>query len=174
MTPTGEMPKILGIYETHLTVENLDRSIAFYRDIVGLELGARFEERKIAFFWVDDKRTGMLGLWETGTGPLKMRLHIALRMTKENLLRAPAALVHHGVQPLGFKGEPVTEPIVIGWMPALSVYFSDPDGHSIEFINVLEDAPDPTFGMQTYSRWRALGHSDSADTGRQIMIAPGA
>ncbi|MBB3524419.1 catechol-2,3-dioxygenase [Rhizobium sp. BK456] len=60
------MPKLLGLYETHLTVANLQTSTDFYRDIVGLEPPASFEERKVAFLWVDDRKTGMLGLWEAG------------------------------------------------------------------------------------------------------------
>jgi lactoylglutathione lyase len=60
-----------------------------------------------------------------------------------------------GVQPLGFHGEPVTEPVVLGWMPAISVYFKDPDGHSIEFIHVLEGAADTSFGIGPWSAWQA-------------------
>lgn len=62
------MPKVFGLYETHLTVADLKTSTDFYRDVVGLETAASFEERKVAFLWVDDRKTGMLGLWETGTG----------------------------------------------------------------------------------------------------------
>ncbi|HWT58945.1 MAG TPA: VOC family protein [Rhizobium sp.] len=94
------MPKLLGLYETHLTVADLQTSTDFYRDVVGLEPAASFEERKVAFLWVDDKKTGMLGLWETGTGPLKMRLHIAFRMTAAGVLQAPALLKEKGVEPL--------------------------------------------------------------------------
>ncbi|TCR78293.1 VOC family protein [Rhizobium sp. BK376] len=148
------MPPILGVYETHLTVSSLKTSISFYQEVVGLELAARFEERRIAFFWVGGKKTGMLGLWETGSGPLQMRLHIALHMRKDDILLAPALLKARGVQPLGFHGEPVSEPIVIGWVPALSLYFKDPDGHSIELICVLDDEPDAAFGMQPWSTWR--------------------
>ncbi|MBP2489255.1 putative enzyme related to lactoylglutathione lyase [Rhizobium leguminosarum] len=86
------MPKVLGLYETHLTVADLKTSTEFYRDVVGLELAASFEERKVTFLWVDDRKTGMLGLWETGTGPLKMRLHIAFRMTADGVLQAPDIL----------------------------------------------------------------------------------
>lgn len=147
------MPPTLGVYETHLPVATLERSIAFYRDVVGLTLAQVFEGRRIAFFWVGGRATGMLGLWETGTAPLKMRLHMAFRMTVDDVLRAAAALKTRGIQPLGFGGEPSDEPIVHGWMPAVSQYFADPDGHSIEFIAVLDEAPDPAFGVQPYSAW---------------------
>lgn len=148
-----QMPDILGLYETHLTVSDLQRSIGFYRDILKLELATVIESRRVAFFWIDDKRTGMLGLWETGSSPLRMRLHIAFRTTLEDVLRSAAALKARGVQPSGFSGEPLDEPVVLGWMPAVSQYFADPDGHSIEFIHVLEDAPDPDFGVKPYSQW---------------------
>lgn len=42
------MPKLLGLYETHLTVADLKTSTDFYRDVVGLESAASFEERKVA------------------------------------------------------------------------------------------------------------------------------
>lgn len=38
------MPKVLGLYETHLTVADLKTSTEFYRDVVGLEPAASFEE----------------------------------------------------------------------------------------------------------------------------------
>ncbi len=152
---TAMKPQIQGIYETHLTVADLKTSITFYRDILGLEFAAEFPERRIAFFWVNGKRNAMLGLWETGTGPLKMRLHMAFRLSQEEMMQAPALLIGKGLTPHGFHGEPVTEPIVIGWVPALSLYFNDPDGHSIEFLSVLDDEPDAAFGMRCYTEWKA-------------------
>jgi lactoylglutathione lyase len=147
------MPRILGLYETHLTVADLQRSIAFYRDVLKLEVATVIENRNVAFLWIGDKRMGMLGLWETGSAPLRMRLHIAFRISLDDVLRSAAALQAHGVQPKGFHGEPLDEPVVLGWVPAVSQYFSDPDGHSIEFIHVLEDAADPDFGVKPYSQW---------------------
>ena len=35
------MPKAIGLFETHLMVSDLDPSIEFYRDVVGLPLGCR-------------------------------------------------------------------------------------------------------------------------------------
>lgn len=147
------MPQIQGIYETHLTVADLKTSIPFYRDILGLEFAAEFPERRIAFFWVNGKKNAMLGLWETGTSPLKMRLHMAFRLSREEMMRAPALLIDKGLKLHGFHGEP----IVIGWMPALSLYFHDPDGHSIEFLSVLDEEPDAAFGMRSYAEWKARG-----------------
>ncbi len=98
-------------------------------------------ERGIAFFWIDDKKTGMLGFGMLASGPLRMRLHIALRMNLDGVLASAAHLSAAGVTPLDFHGNPSSEPVVIGWMPP-SLNFSDPDGHSIEFICVLDEAPD--------------------------------
>ncbi|MGV1755721.1 VOC family protein [Rhizobium sp. A22-96] len=150
-----KMPDITGLYETHLTVSDLQRSIGFYRDILKLEVATIIESRNVAFLWIGDKRTSMLGLWETGSAPLRMRLHIALRTSLDDVIRSAAALKANGVQPKGFHGEPLDEPVVVGWMPAVSQYFSDPDGHSIEFIHVLEEAADPGFGVKPYSQWLA-------------------
>jgi hypothetical protein len=42
-------------------------------------------------------------------------------------------------------------------MPAASVYFDDPDGHSLEYISVLPDAPRPDLsGRVKLSEWRLM------------------
>jgi lactoylglutathione lyase len=48
----GKHVPIYGLFETHLTVSDLQRSITFYRDIVGLELALEVSERNAAFFWI--------------------------------------------------------------------------------------------------------------------------
>ncbi|MDO1581231.1 VOC family protein [Rhizobium oryzicola] len=146
---------ITGVYETHLPVRDLNRSIAFYRDKLGLELATEIPERQIAFFWVGRREVGMLGLWQVGTGPLQMRLHFAFRTEQEALMNACETLRNSGIETLDFHGNPTTEPVVIGWAPSLSVYFNDPDGHSLELIHMLDEAPDRDFGIGPLSAWRA-------------------
>jgi lactoylglutathione lyase len=141
--------QITGIFETHLAVADLDRSLAFYCDHLGLTLASRISGRNVAFLWVGGKEAGMLGLWATGSAPLGMQLHFAFRSTVAGVL----AICDHLHAPLGFLGESVTEPIVIGWMPAISVYVKDPDGHSIEFLSVLDAQPDSDFGVGSYTDW---------------------
>ena len=157
--PSGEprkpaVSRVQGLYETHLTVASLERSIAFYRDVVGLEPATVFPDR-VAFFWIGDRETAMLGLWRTGGGPMGLRLHFAFKVSLEDVLGSAARLKAHGVQPLGFSGEPLETPVVLGWMPAVAQYFADPDGHSIEFLHILDERGDPDFGVQPYSRWLA-------------------
>lgn len=118
-----------GLFETHLTVANLDASVAFYRDLVSLELAYRMDDPRVAFFWVGGRGRSMLGVWETGHAPNTMRLHTALSCTIDDVLAAPGRLAALGITPRGFHGEPVHEPVVIGWMPAAAVFFTDPDGH---------------------------------------------
>lgn len=66
---TDHVP-VRGLFETHLTVSNLERSIDFYHNILGLELALQVSERNAAFFWIGDSRHSMLGLWSPGTVPL--------------------------------------------------------------------------------------------------------
>lgn len=147
--------QITGLYETHLPVANLALARNFYQGILGLQLAHEIPDRQVAFLWVGSPESAMLGLWQTGSAPLGMRLHFAFRMPPTEILQLCGRLNQAGVQPLGFHGEAITEPIVIGWMPALSVYCKDPDGHSIEFIAKLPAPPKLNFGQGPYSAWIA-------------------
>lgn len=40
---------LLGLYETHLTVRDLDRALDFYTNKLGLTLARQLPERKVAF-----------------------------------------------------------------------------------------------------------------------------
>src|SRR5689334_23389396 len=119
------MPKVTGLFETHLTVGDLGRSVAFYRDVVGLPVALEVPERGAAFFWIGAPGEAMLGLWSLGSAPMGLSLHIALRTPVEDVQRACDALRSNGVTPLSFFGSETQEPSVIGWMPAAAVYFRD-------------------------------------------------
>jgi lactoylglutathione lyase len=41
---------VRGLFETHLTVSDLGRAVAFYRDVVGLAVALELPERGAAFF----------------------------------------------------------------------------------------------------------------------------
>src|SRR4051794_18866175 len=99
-----------GLFETHLTVAELDRSMAFYRDVVGLPLALHLPERRVAFFWIGAHGDSMLGLWEVGSAPIGMTLHIALRTSLDDVLAACSALRAAGVTPLSFFGAKTDEP----------------------------------------------------------------
>lgn len=65
---------IKGLYEAHLPVSNLERSIAFYKDL-DLELH-HMVDNKLAFLWIE-KDKSWLGLWETEN--VKVDYHPSLR-----------------------------------------------------------------------------------------------
>ena len=144
---------IIGLYEAHLTVRDLERSIVFYRDKLGLALAHRVPERRAAFLWMGASRQTMLGLWEIGTSPIRARLHISFAARLDDVIASIARLKAAGLAP---RQDSRDEPVVFGWMPAASVFFDDPDGHSLEYIALLDETPRPEFGTVPLSRWRAL------------------
>jgi catechol 2,3-dioxygenase-like lactoylglutathione lyase family enzyme len=148
---------ISGLFEAHLTVSDLDRSIAFYRDVLGLELAHRIPSRHVAFFWIGGPGAAMLGLWSIHSAPMAMRLHIAFRVTLDQVEASVAALRGAGLTPRdGGRGPAITEPVVLTWMPAASVYFDDPDGHALEYICMLPDPPRPDLQRVPLSAWRTM------------------
>ena len=68
------------LFEAHLIVADLDASIAFYRDQVGLELAHVVPARRAAFLWVGARGRSMLGLWQNGAGPQRTTTHIAFHI----------------------------------------------------------------------------------------------
>jgi len=142
---------VRGLFETHLTVADLPRSVAFYRDVVGLPVALEVRDRDAAFLWIGQAGQAMLGSWSIGSAPIGMQLHVAFSMSLADVLAAPERLRAQGVQPLSFFGEPASEPSVIGWMPAAAVYFRDPDGHLLEYLAMLEGTARPALGIVPWS-----------------------
>jgi lactoylglutathione lyase len=143
------------LFESHLTVSDLQRSVNFYRDLVGLTLALEVPERNVAFFWVGEAGDSLLGLWSLGSSPLGITLHVAFEATIDDLLGAPNRLESQGITPLSFFGAETTEPSVIGWMPAAALYFRDPDGQLLEYLAMLDEDPKPDLGIVSWSEWLA-------------------
>jgi lactoylglutathione lyase len=150
---TDRRPTVTGLFEAHLTVSDMARSVAFYRDVVGLPLALELPERGAAFFWIGGPGEAMLGLWSLGSAPMALSLHVAFKTSLEDVLGGCDALRSAGVTPLSFFGAETDEPSVLGWMPAAAVYFRDPDGHMLEYLAMLEGPQRPDVGIVAWSEW---------------------
>ncbi len=123
-----------GLSEIVLIVEDVERSKAFYRDVVGLQL--RTESEDWAWFWTGEEgasanlavHKGRLLMQEHsphGPNPKWGSVHYAFRVSPEKLEAAVAHVRSHGVEVYG--------PTYFEWMRAESYYFYDPDGNLLEW-----------------------------------------
>lgn len=149
-----------GLYEVHLPVTDLPRSIAFYEKL-GFRLGYGSREDPGALLLCE--RGGvrwMLGLFRVPEVEHRhpAESHFALRVPEARvdemipyLAGLGIAAVHPETAPAS---GPMREPIVHGWMPAASVFFRDPDGHLLELIAELSEPPRPDAAYVPLSEWR--------------------
>jgi len=147
---------IKGLYETHLFVGNLEKSIDFYANLLGLELCHFEAERRIAFFWVGKPTEAMLGLWEKSKGEIDKR-HFAFRCDADDVLsKSIDFLKERNLKPYNFLNDGTERPMVFCWMPAIAIYFNDPDGNQLEFISILDGKARPELGVISYEEWLKL------------------
>ncbi|WBX96147.1 VOC family protein [Chryseobacterium gambrini] len=143
---------IKGLYETHVQVSDLENAIKFYTEILGLEFAHKEENRRIAFLWIGKNKESMLGLWEQKEN-LQTR-HFAFTANKEDILNYSVEfLKNKNLKPYNFLKDGIEKPMVFAWMPALAIYFNDPDGNQLEFISVLEGDGKPELGVLSYEEW---------------------
>jgi catechol 2,3-dioxygenase-like lactoylglutathione lyase family enzyme len=115
------MLPIRGIYEVAIRVRDLPKAEAFYRRVLGLQEGLRDERRNWLFLRAGGA-DGMIVLQEDkGEWPTT---HFAFTVAEQEIEEAAAMLRAQGVE--------VEGPVYHEWMPARSIYFSDPDGHALE------------------------------------------
>ncbi len=146
---------ISGLFETHLYVENLARSISFYKNVLGLEQCYYEEERRAAFFWIGKPKQSMLGLWEKPKDQIDIR-HFAFQCSPDWILKESVTfLEERSIRYYNFLKDGTRRPMVFLWMPAISIYFDDPDGHSLEFIGKLPGDSKPSYEKQvvSYEEW---------------------
>ena len=148
-----------GLFEAHLHVLDLERSMRFYEDVIGLELGRLETERRAAFYWIGKDHNTMLGLWEAppwlidaGSNIVRTQ-HIALAVGLEDMNGVIQNMKEKRIELRNFFGEVTNEPSVFGWMPAASIYFHDVDGHLLEFIARIDREPAPDIGIVSLSEW---------------------
>ena len=146
---------IKGLFETHLFVENLERSIDFYSNTMKLEQCRFDNERRIAFFWIGKAKQSMLGLWEKPKEQIDIR-HYAFECEPDWILNDSVHyLKSKNINYWNFLNDGSKGPMVFVWMPAISIYFNDPDGHELEFIGILNGEPKPNTEKRvvTYQEW---------------------
>lgn len=131
---------ILGLYEAHLPVKDLEVSIPFYTRL-GLKLAWR--DQDTAFFWIEEGLS-WLGLWEGEEYKVPYHpalRHIAFRVSYEELIRSVEWLQSVQIQPVPFGSRKTVEPFIRPYQENASVYFDDPDGNSLELMCHV-DIPD--------------------------------
>jgi lactoylglutathione lyase len=147
---------IEGLFETHIHVTDLERSARFYEQVLGLELAHIEERRRAQFYWIGQRGQAMLGVWEVAASEWK-REHFAFHTSLENMRQTISFLEERGIQPRNFTNDGKEALLQVhAWMPAVSIYFNDPDGHSLEFVSMLPDEPKPELGVVSLEEWEAL------------------
>jgi catechol 2,3-dioxygenase-like lactoylglutathione lyase family enzyme len=113
---------VLGIEEIAFEVKDLERSIAFYRDVLGLPLSSRGPQQ--AWFRVGAQSLALFTSDRTGSGQ-----HFAFLIPPEMAEQARSVLVA-----AGFPEETMQQD------DGLSVYARDPDGNKIELYGKFAKA----------------------------------
>ena len=145
---------IRGLYETFVYVTDIQRSRRFYEDLLGLSVGWLSEERRIVLYWVGAPCTSMLGIVERPLEKVSLQ-HFSFEIALDDMKDAFSFLERRGITGHNMidKGP---SPQVHGWMPAVSLYFEDPDGHLLEFISMLPDKPRPDVGLLLWEEWNRI------------------
>ena len=144
---------INGLFETHINVLSLKRAMDFYENVLGLELGIYEEGRRVAFYWIGKRGEAMIGLWEKPKEEIQIQ-HYAFRSTLDDILNhSEKYLQKRNLDYYNFLRDNTKRPMVFAWMPAIAIYFNDPDGHILEFIAMIDGKPQPELGIVSYEDW---------------------
>ena len=128
MTPEHAIDPGVDIGHVHLKVSDLERAVAFYRDVLGFAVTGRLDDRA-AFLAADNYHHHIgLGTFEShgaaAPAPSATGLyHLAIRYpTRASLARALRRLHAHGVELTGASDHGANE----------ALYLNDPDGNGLE------------------------------------------
>lgn len=113
------------IGQIHVSVTDVDRAVAFYRDVLGITFQFRVQGQPMAFFDCDGVRL-YLGVPEAD----EFRSRGVLYFTVEDIAEAHRVLAERGVE---FRDEPHLVHRAEGselWM----AFFTDPDGNNLALM----------------------------------------
>lgn len=82
---------IKGLYEPHVQVNDLENSVQFYTEVLGLELAHRDGNPSDCFLWIGKNKESILGLWEQKEN-LQTR-YFAFMADKEDILNYSVAFL---------------------------------------------------------------------------------
>lgn len=131
-----------GLGEVVLRVRDIPRAIAFYRDIIGLDvlrvfddrtaflsvdLGHEGHERIVGLFRADQPSNRVDTEWHEPDAGAPTLHHFAVEISLADFEEVLASLTAAGLNPN------TAEHPWIGWR---SIYVTDPDGHIVELVAV--------------------------------------
>ncbi len=133
---------VRGLGEIALRVDDLEGMLAFYENVVGLELMKRFEHA--VFFRIADGfggHTQILALFDRAAAPPRPDFfattfrgvdqpgssldHLAFEIELSSIEPEKGRLESLGVD---------VKPVEFGWVHWRSIFFRDPEGNTVEFV----------------------------------------
>ena len=139
--------KVQGLGEIAIRCANFEAMLAFYRDVIGLEVMNLIEERGIAFFRISDGiagHTNVLALFRDGAGTAD-----AAADASKPPLAGPRSSLHHIALSLPFAEQEAVmrwyylkgiaySVEIFDWVGWRGVFTQDPDGNTVELVAFSE------------------------------------
>lgn len=102
----------------------------------------------------------MLGLWEKPKDEIELR-HFAFECEPDWIINESINyLKERNLNFWNFLGDNSKKPMIFAWVPAIAIYFADPEGHYLEFIGVLEGKSRPETGVISFEEWKELENKE--------------